>query len=207
MESGIRNRNSTLGGYSDEIDGYATLGNTSSLPMAVGESQRETMIGPFVHLPRLNVVVCTHCKTAILADEVKTHLRQPRHRRSLTPKQRQEVSISILDIPNILTNQDDLVEWAFPSPDTEPIPYIEPPLGDGLGCNECGYVVRDLGRMQEHCRKEHGWINDWKKGGNVRYKKQLERPPPPWRCNVVCQRIFKFGARSSWCEVGRDGRH
>ncbi|CAM1507673.1 Fc.00g073140.m01.CDS01 [Cosmosporella sp. VM-42] len=60
-------------------------------------------------------------------------------------------------------------------------------------------------RMQEHCRKQHGWVNDWKKGGNVVQRAGRERPPVPWRDGVSCQRLCKWGHGKRWFEVGWGG--
>ncbi|KAK2924484.1 Protein of unknown function DUF3505 [Fusarium oxysporum f. sp. vasinfectum] len=101
------------------------------------------IIGPFVHLVELNLVVCLDCKTAVLARQVKTHLVDPLHRQHFTLKERRDISNQILEIPNIIKDADDLQNWKFPSPDAEPIPYLEPPLHGGLGCNSCPHIGRD----------------------------------------------------------------
>ncbi|KJZ69027.1 hypothetical protein HIM_11586 [Hirsutella minnesotensis 3608] len=59
--------------------------------------------------------------------------------------------------------------------------------------------------MQKHCRNEHGWVNDWKRGGNVVQRARQERVPMPWRRGVSCQRISKWGHGNRWFEVGRFG--
>ncbi|KAF4477887.1 Bloom syndrome protein-like protein [Colletotrichum fructicola Nara gc5] len=56
--------------------------------------------------------------------------------------------------------------------------------------------------MQEHCRAEHRWANDWQKGGNVRKKATAVRDLP-WTTGVPCQRFFLTRAASGWFEVGR----
>ncbi|KAK2469353.1 hypothetical protein H9L39_19070 [Fusarium oxysporum f. sp. albedinis] len=112
-------------------------------------------IGPFVHVVELNLVICLDCETAILARQVKAHLVDPLHRQHLTLKERRNISNQILEIPNILKDTDDLQHWKFPPPEAEPIPYLEPPLHNGLGCNSCRYIGRDLRRIREHYRQEH----------------------------------------------------
>ncbi|KAF4473978.1 hypothetical protein CGGC5_v004742 [Colletotrichum fructicola Nara gc5] len=56
--------------------------------------------------------------------------------------------------------------------------------------------------MQEHCRAEHGWQNDWQKGGNVQ-KRAMAARDLPWATGVPCQRFFPSRAGSRWFEVGR----
>lgn len=54
--------------------------------------------------------------------------------------------------------------------------------------------------MQLHCKTEHGWVNDWKKGGNIKAKLQEPRQLP-WISGVWCQRLFPSRAASSWFKV------
>ncbi|KAM5520426.1 hypothetical protein FOXYSP1_14316 [Fusarium oxysporum f. sp. phaseoli] len=39
----------------------------------------------------------------------------------------------------------------------------------------------------------HGWINDWKKGGNVRQRARQARQPIPWRDGVQAQQVCHWG--------------
>ncbi|KAH7142951.1 hypothetical protein B0J13DRAFT_636782 [Dactylonectria estremocensis] len=176
---------------------------TQEDPSGPTGNQVSPMIGPFVHLAQLDLVVCTQCKCGDLAAQVNSHLLHPRHRRNFTQKQRHNIKTQVLNIPGIIKDPASLLQWTLPFPDTDPIPYIKPPMSDGLGCNACLYVVRGIQRMQEHCRDDHGWVNDWKRGGRVKQRAQQERLVP-WRSNVRCQRIFEWGYRSCWFEVGRD---
>lgn len=166
-------------------------------------NQISPMIGPFVHLAQLDLVVCTQCMCGVLAAHVNSHLLHSRHRRNFTQKQRHNIKTQILNIPGIIKDQTSLLQWTLPSPDTDPIPYIKPPMSDGLGCNICLYVVRNIRGILEHYRDDHGWVNDWKRGGRVKQRAQQERLVP-WRSNVRCQRIFEWGYRSCGFEVGRD---
>ncbi|SPJ82463.1 uncharacterized protein FTOL_09868 [Fusarium torulosum] len=147
-------------------------------------------IGPFVHVVELNLVICLDCKTAILAKQVKAHLVDPLHRQHLTLKERRNISNQILEIPNILKDTDDLQHWKFPPPEAEPIPYLEPPLHNGLGCNSCRYIGRDLRRIREHYRQEHSDVlerGNPSKGKDIR-SREAERideendftAPNPW---------------------------
>ncbi|KXH69609.1 hypothetical protein CSAL01_12760 [Colletotrichum salicis] len=56
--------------------------------------------------------------------------------------------------------------------------------------------------MQQHCRDKHRWVNEWKKGGDVRKKSQQPRRLP-WTTGVQCQRFFPSRAGSQWFEVAR----
>ncbi|KAI3561796.1 hypothetical protein IWW34DRAFT_839405 [Fusarium oxysporum f. sp. albedinis] len=151
-------------------------------------------IGPFVHVVELNLVICLDCKTAILARQVKAHLVDPLHRQHLTLKERRNISNQILEIPNILKDTDDLQHWKFPPPEAEPVPYLEPPLHNGLGCNSCRYIGRDLRRIREHYRQEH---SDVLERGNPVDLSRLDQQSHLWRNDVTYQRMFRGGQKSS----------
>jgi Orsellinic acid/F9775 biosynthesis cluster protein D len=139
---------------------------------------------PFVHVPECPFVICKRCKIGLVANEVINHVK--RHA-DISCQRGSAIDQMAKDMPDIAKDQAGLQQWKLPAPDIDPIPYIEPPVQDGLGCNACPYVVRDVRQMQRHCRIEHGWVNDWKKGGNVAQRARRVRPPCPWRTGVRCQ--------------------
>lgn len=159
--------------------------------------------GPFVYLEQLSLVVCSICKYAVLADGIRNHLLHRRHQYSLSAGEKTKIISIVSTIPRILKKQDDLLGFRFPPPETKPLPFIEAPKHDGLRCNNCGYVTRQIGNMQKHCRQKHRWQNDWTKGGNVKRKAELPRDLP-WTTGVSCQRLFDHGRASSWFEVGKE---
>ncbi|WKT53603.1 Protein of unknown function DUF3505 [Fusarium oxysporum f. sp. vasinfectum] len=157
-------------------------------------------IGPFVHLAKLNLVICLNCKTAVLARHVKAHLVDALHRQYFTLKERRKISNQILEIPNIIKDMDDLQHWKFPSPSAESIPYLEPPLHGGLGCNSCPHVGSDLRRIREHYRKDH---SDVLEADSLVDLSRQGQHSHLWRNNVTYQRMFRCGQKSSWFEVDR----
>ncbi|KAF4981747.1 hypothetical protein FDECE_17640 [Fusarium decemcellulare] len=160
-------------------------------------------IGPFVHLAQWNLMACIACKCAILATEAKSHLLLPRHNHTFSISERKKIVGEIMAVPGLVQDQDEMQLWENPPPDADPIPYIKPPRRDGLGCNECAYVVRNLQGIQAHYRAQHGWVNDWKRGGNVYSRARQGRPSMPWREGVICQRLCHWGYGSRWFEVSQ----
>ena len=122
------------------------------------------------------------------------------HRQHFTLKERRNISNQILEIPSIIKDVDDLQNWKFPSPDAEPIPYLEPPLHGGLGCNSCSHIGRDLRRIREHYRRDH---SDVLEANNSVDLSRLGQQSHLWRNNVTYQCMFGSGQKSSWFEVGR----
>ncbi|CAM1507685.1 Fc.00g073260.m01.CDS01 [Cosmosporella sp. VM-42] len=154
-------------------------------------------IGPFKYLAEWNLV---KCNIGLVASEVIGHTK---HHGEIGRQQAKAIDQMVKANPSIIPDQAGLKEWSGPSPYIKPIAQLKPPKQDMLGCDECTYVVQEPRRMQEHCRIEHGWVNDWKKGGDVIRRAQEERQPVPWRKGVRCQRLCNWGHGKQWFEVGR----
>ncbi|KAB5513537.1 hypothetical protein GE09DRAFT_933458, partial [Coniochaeta sp. 2T2.1] len=59
----------------------------------------------------------------------------------------------------------------YPAPADPPVTQL-PVYHDGLMCTgrdehgkECSYICRTPRGIRKHCSKEHGWVNDQKRGG------------------------------------------
>ncbi|KAK7433631.1 hypothetical protein CaCOL14_013367 [Colletotrichum acutatum] len=87
----------------------------------------------------------------------------------------------------------------------DPIEHLAAPRTDTIRCHQCPYVGRRIQRMRDHYRRDHGWRNDRKKGGNVSARSKEARNMP-WTAGVQCQRFFPTRAGSQWFEVGRGAR-
>ena len=159
---------------------------------------------PFIYLEQYLLVVCTKCTFACLGDEIPTHLRT-RHR-DIGRERRQEIIEAVQQIPWLLRRQADLANLQLPDPEGRAIAQLAAPQRDGLDCEQCPYVIRQVRKMQDHCRTEHSWQTDWVKGGHVRRKAQAERVFP-WREGVRCQQWFPSRAGRRWFEVERGLQH
>lgn len=155
---------------------------------------------PFVHLPANRVVICSVCRFACVANEVATHLRT-RHR-DISPAKRQNIVEAVEQTHNIIRSQAELIGFQFPEPTTEPIRFLEPPKPDGLKCLLCPYISRHLQKIQAHCRINHGWKNQ-RKRGRLAVTKSLRDCEVLWTTGVKCQRFFRSRVASGWFEVGR----
>lgn len=94
-------------------------------------------------------------------------------------------------------------KWIWPPPIIGRINIIGEAKEDGLACQDCRYVVRELRRIKKHYRERHRWINPRKRG---RYGDNAARPEEatPWRTGVRCQRFFPSRVASGWFEIARD---
>lgn len=156
---------------------------------------------PFIHDAEFPFVFCRDCQWACITDELATHLR--RHHPFIPAARRRAIIQEVQQVPGLIQNQDALQGYILPTGRVA-IPYIQAPKDDGLRCRACGFVVRQVGHMQAHCRTQHGWINDWKHGGNIKARAREAREVPrdvPWAGGVWCQKLFPSRAASSWFEV------
>ncbi|KFA78363.1 hypothetical protein S40288_09973, partial [Stachybotrys chartarum IBT 40288] len=157
---------------------------------------------PFVYNARYRVVICKTCGFACVSNEVPTHLRN-RHRQ-LPSAQRKDIAETIANLPDIRRNQNDLLDFQLPPPNSPPIPHLAAPQTDGYKCPKCPYIVRAEKKKDEHYRTVH---LRGKSRGRGRPKligrESGTTPEPEWRANVHCQRFFLSRLASSWFEVSR----
>jgi hypothetical protein len=106
---------------------------------------------PFIYLPPFPFVFCSHCKLGFVKSEVYNHLKVKHGH--LSRSQIKSIRNEVAAVPGMANDQHGLKNWEPPPPTIQPIPYIQPPQDDRLGCNLCPYVVGEVRRMQEHCRK------------------------------------------------------
>ncbi|KAK2036070.1 hypothetical protein LZ31DRAFT_436957, partial [Colletotrichum somersetense] len=117
----------------------------------------------FVFSTEFSVAICKKCRYAVVGNEVLTHLRN--QHRGIEAAERKRIADRIRSLRGIICSQTELQSFRYPDPTVEPIAHIAPPQADGLRCHACRSVCRCVVNMQRHCRAEHGWKNDWSKGG------------------------------------------
>lgn len=156
---------------------------------------------PLVYLPQFRLIICSSCGFACISDEVETHLRT-RHR-SIKTKERESILRQVQNIPEVIRKRSELEFFQFPPATTAAIPYLEPPLTDGMKCLLCPYIARQIQKIQAHCRHAHGWKNPRKRGRQVASQSSSITTSSPWRTGVSCQRFFKSREASGWFEVER----
>ncbi|KAK7986869.1 Bloom syndrome protein-like protein [Apiospora saccharicola] len=139
---------------------------------------------PFIFLEEYHLFICTACQHGCLSA-------------------RKDIEHAVRQISTAFTCQSDLVALSRPPPDTNPFSVLAPPRTDGYACTTCPCVFTHLKSIQKHCRTEHGWVNKWEKGGNVRLQAadRDRTQHRPWRTGVHCQRFFPGRAGSFYFEV------
>ncbi len=159
-------------------------------------------IEPFTYLTEYRTIVCKTCRFGCVAQEAATHLK--RHHDTIDVGERNRIAQAVKAIPSVLQRQADLVDFQFPAPTSELVPFIAPPQMDGIKCKSCPFVARQRQRIQEHCRRAHGWENPERRGRVARHRKQP--PDVPWVTGIRCQRFFPTRIASGWFEVARSDR-
>ncbi|KAH7464122.1 hypothetical protein FOMA001_g17995 [Fusarium oxysporum f. sp. matthiolae] len=157
---------------------------------------------PFVYLPEYPFIFCSECKVGFVVSEVLGHLKA--NHGNITRQKMKSIRQEVASIQGIAKDQAELKGWAPPPSTTQPNIYIGPPHKDGLGCDRCSYVVRDMQRMQKHYQTEHSWVNHRKRGRQKRQPQEGHHSQPwPWRTQIQCQQVCHWGHGRRWFEVGR----
>lgn len=151
------------------------------------------------------VLICKKCQYAVVPSHLKTHLKTYHPR--LTLEQRRSYVATIETCTALADVHNDVV---YPR-STDPPVSILPVYFDGLRCDwvddrniSCSYVCRDLRLMRKHCKQKHGWVNQQKRGGDVR-SKQLHAANKIWTQDCACQRFFKVNSWQKYFEVASQG--
>lgn len=140
----------------------------------------------FEHLSELRIVVCRPCAVAVPPAHIARHLKE-RHPK-VPPAERKDVAAVAHTLHDLAWEPAGV---RVPQPAKECVTnlrYSE----DGLVCTEgrCWYTCTALQKMQEHCKQKHSWVNQQKRGGNMRQKSQ-HSSNRLWKHNQPCQRLFR----------------
>ena len=153
---------------------------------------------PFTILESYGLLLCTECQLACLAREAATHLRS-KHRGLSAACRATIVRAVARASQGLYQSQADLADrFRLPTRPIPAIPQLEGPFRDGLKCNACSYIARQVFPIQRHCRTAHGWVNPRPHGGDSRPSASQSYDAPPWDAGVWCQRFFRSRAASGW---------
>ncbi|KAK0335650.1 hypothetical protein LTR94_011905 [Friedmanniomyces endolithicus] len=145
----------------------------------------------FRYWPECKVVICKHCRYAIIPSNIRNHIKT--QHTSVTRRQRQEIveRVTCMDVAQVHT------DVQRPDADSEPVSEL-PMFRDGLRCQNtigdqlCEYVCRDVSGMQQHQRHIHQWVNPQKRGGDRRSEDRARRSYTlPWLDGQLCQPLFR----------------
>src|SRR6186713_1535079 len=159
-------------------------------------------------IQRHRIIVCKSCKFAVLPSHLNAHLASAKHR--FSKAERVKIQQQIAAWPGLLQNEADLNHLFIPRDIPEPFEHITKYI-DGKKCNfsdsegrKCNYICRDRSIKQRHCRDQHQWTNDWKRGENKENRQRAGRTiDRPWKEGVHCQRFFTHGPKQQYFEVQR----
>jgi hypothetical protein len=108
----------------------------------------------FEYLPEHHIAICKSHRQGIVKSQLKTHLNR---------KHQEYVRQTRLNIVKAVQQERLLQDWAvtqdevvYPTAECAPLPHL-PVYQDGLRCQNCGYINRNIDRIQEHCKQGHRW--------------------------------------------------
>ncbi|KAK4158624.1 hypothetical protein QBC43DRAFT_305290, partial [Cladorrhinum sp. PSN259] len=153
---------------------------------------------PFTVLKPYKVLVYITCRHACTVEEINTHLRT-KHR-YFSVAERNAIVRTTQQSTSLFKNQAELEFLVLPQSPIPAVPDLAGPYLDGLKCDQCSYIARQVRLIQEHCRIIHAWSNPRTRGRNTAEKTRL-MPSNPWRSGVPCQRFFPSRRASGWFEV------
>ena len=153
---------------------------------------------PFTVLEPYKVLVCTPCRHGCTVEEINTHLRSKHRYFSIS--ERNAIVRATQQSTGRFKNQAELEFFVLPQSPIPAVPELAGPYLDGLKCDQCSYIARQIQLIQKHCRIIHGWSNPRTRGRNTAEKASL-MPGNPWRSGVPSQRFFPSRRASGWFEV------
>ena len=102
----------------------------------------------FVHYPNFQIIVCKDCKSAVVPNQVKTHLKQSHG--LLTTRTRGQIAKHVDQLHNIAYKHEDV---HYPAFEEEAIPELGPALEGCFQCKECGSFRESKKGIEKHVEK------------------------------------------------------
>jgi len=158
----------------------------------------DALLEVFHHEPSLCIVVCIQCTIAVPPKFIVTHLQQ--HHPRVPVAQRSAIAAAAREL--------DALAW---EPRDVRLPERRAQRIHGLAEHRNGLVCRSDGCMYtctskqgivSHCKKQHGWVNEQKRGGDAR-KKALQPPNLMWDEGQPCQQVFRAAGWPAFIAVER----
>lgn len=150
----------------------------------------------FDHQSSFRIIVCMQCAIAVPPKHIVTHLREHHPR----------VSVACRSVIANAARQLSALAWEprdlrLPEPDAQPIPGLVE-YHNGLVCRSeaCRYTCTSKQGIAEHCKKQHGWVNQQQRGGDAR-EKASQPPNRMWDEGQLCQRVFRAAGWPAYVAV------
>ena len=144
----------------------------------------------FEHWAKFRVIYCKTCRFCPVPNQVTRHLKE--HHSHVAPEIRQQIAQVVAGI-EVVARQPSEVRY----PDGEIEPIIGLPVMRAMfqctGQQEegvrCMFMCQHVETIQKHCKKQHGWVNIQKRGGNT--FRQQQTPNRMWIDQCQGQQFFR----------------
>lgn len=133
----------------------------------------------FEYIPAHRIAVCRTHQQGIVKSQLGAHLNK-KHQEYVW-RTRKKIVEAAQEEASLQQWASDLDQIVYPSPETTPLPHL-PVYHDGLQCQECGYINRNVLRIREHCRDAHEWRDAHTARGRPSDTQRM------WT-NVSCQKL------------------
>lgn len=157
----------------------------------------------FEHLPAYRIIQCKRHRYAVPPAQVKRHLAT--HHAELSQDRRRSIVAAVVECPQLAQTPSEVV---YPEPEGDPIEGF-PTHHNGLRCSgkdrsglHCPHVFQTTYRIQEHCKEQHQWVNEQKRGGHSRLKEK-QSPNRLWETGCSYQQFFRVPCWKRCFQVGR----
>lgn len=109
----------------------------------------------FYYYTPFHVMICRQCQCAVVDAQVHRHLRNLHRGRPKAQFRASEVLEYFKQFPTRIRSTEEL---ALPSEPIPAVPFLSV-YQDTFQCGEssCRWIGQSLHRIQEHCRRQHGW--------------------------------------------------
>ena len=134
----------------------------------------------FTHLSEYHLITCKKCRYAVLPNQVDSHLRSAKHR--IVPEQRKVIQEEIATWPVLIQTETQL---RIPTHKPTMIPELATE-SNGRKCDTCNRIMCTDEGIKKHCRIEHKWVNQWKRGPKVSDRRRAgHNNQRPWTCPYI----------------------
>jgi hypothetical protein len=160
----------------------------------------------FTYLPKYRLFTCRLCEYVVSPEHIDRHVRKLQiHRVRHHQNRVEEFRAFFQGYPDRIQDISDVVAPQEPVPIVPQLAVHKQRFRCQIQPRRCHHICSTLRKIQDHCRKQHLWTGERKKGRPRKGEIVGLNPQPkaPWKI-VSSQRLFSGGPKSQYFEVISD---